>query len=78
MCKFHVGNLVRLVSDTEVHTPMTVEGYLKDEAKFKSNSIFLDEVSDDLLKSVKCVWRDNVNIPHEKYYNEDSLIIIEV
>ena len=77
MCKFQAGDVVRLKSDTSNITPMTIQGYKKDESQFKSESIFLEEISDDILKAVLCKWRDSYGRPHFEYYHEDSLTKID-
>ena len=73
MCKFKVGDTVKLISDTVNNTPMTVQGYRKDETAYSEAQKFLDEIPDDILKAVKCVWRDSNDVPHSEYYHEDTL-----
>ena len=77
MCKFNAGDVVRLKSDSLHTTPMTIQGYKKEESQFKSESIFMEEISEDILKSVLCKWRDLYGRPQSEYYHEDTLIKID-
>lgn len=76
MCKFHVGDLVHLISDTEDNSCMTVDGYRKNEPQY-AEAVLMGTLSEEDLKSVRCVWRDSTNAPHKEYYNEDSLKKVE-
>lgn len=68
MKKFNIGEVVKLTSDSNNQTPMTVVGYLED--------IYSEAYSFGLLPKgmVRCVWRDISSVPFEKDYPEDCLV----
>ena len=76
MCKFSIGDKVRLKSDNESNTSMIVNNYLKDESKYKQAVLF-KALSESDMKSIKCVWRDKLDVPHKEYYDEDILTKVE-
>lgn len=76
MCKFSIGDKVILNSDNESNTLMTINGYLKDEARY-NQAFILGMLTEAELKTTKCVWRDDNNSPCEEYYHEDALTIVE-
>lgn len=74
MCKFKSGDKVKLASDIEANTPMTVDCYSSEDSSLSEAKLFCEEFDNNL---VKCVWRDKQDIPHTEYYNESALILVE-
>lgn len=70
--KFKSGDLVKLISDIPSNTPMAVNCYKEDECPTEFDRIYL---SPEGRREIKCVWRDKEDKPHERYYDEDALII---
>ena len=76
MDKFNIGDLVKLISDLEYATPMTVQGYFKDETKNKE-ALQFGFLTESDKKMVKCSWRDVNQTPYSEYYHEDSLTKVD-
>lgn len=74
MNKFHYGDKVKLKSDINTNTPMTVNGYQNEDYK---EAITLTLLDDSINNFVSCVWRDKNDMPRHEYYHEDCLILIE-
>lgn len=72
MAKFNTGDRVKLISDTENNTPMTVNTYYVDTFEGKEALQFV-ELDENTIKMVQCVWRDAQSQPHKEYYHEDAL-----
>lgn len=74
--KFKTGDVVvRLASDTEENTPMTVRGYADEIAKKDpTSSPFMGDFKAELEGLVRCDWRDKFDVPHQKDYYEDELV----
>lgn len=75
--KYKIGDMVRLMSDSETNTPMTVNGYQIDEPQYAINKFMLEQECPNMCTLVQCVWRDNEDKPHSEYYNEDALTIVK-
>lgn len=73
--KFQVGDKVRLVSDTQGCTPMTVRGYADDIAKKDGiSSPFIGEFLEQMEGEVICDWRDSYGQPCKRNYHENELL----
>ncbi len=74
--KFKTGDVVvRLASDTEENTPMTVRGYVYDiEISNPRNAMLKETLRATYERLVRCDWRDKMDVPHQKDYHEDELV----
>lgn len=73
--KFKTGDVVRLASDTEENTPMTVRGYVYDfEVSNPLNAMLKETLRATYEGLVRCDWRDKNDVPHQKDYHEDELV----
>ena len=76
--KFKCGDKVRLVSDTEENVVMTVSGYVYDLEIIKpQNAILKESLRATYEGLVRCVWRDKLDVPHQKDYKENELVKCE-
>lgn len=74
--KFKAGDKVRLKTDTIDNVVMMVNGYRAREDAYTSR--YAPEIwGKDALREVQCVWRDKTDTPHDKFYHEDTLILVE-
>ena len=74
--KFNVGDKVRLISDAQENTVMTVCGYTFDlEAVMPQNEMLKN--TGQLQKMyegfVTCDWRDKSDVPYRNNYKENEL-----
>jgi len=72
--KFKCGDKVRLVSDTDENVAMTVRGYALELAmEDKTISPYIKDFQAKLDGLVTCDWRDKLDVPHQKQFNEKEL-----
>lgn len=74
MAKFQIGDKVKLVSDSDKITPMTVAAYFIDTfPDSKIPEIVSGMYPKDIEKMVICVWRDRNGKLHDEKFHEDML-----
>ncbi|MBR5736394.1 MAG: hypothetical protein IKX60_06360 [Bacteroidales bacterium] len=72
--KFKAGDVVRLNSDTEKNTPMTISAYYWETVK--QGLFTFDLLTEEEKHKVKCVWRDKEDVSHTEWFSDKALTII--
>lgn len=73
--KFKSGDKVRLVSDTEENSVMTISGYVFDiEMSYPPNTVLRDTLCLIYEGLVRCEWVDKNNSQHKNDYFEEELV----